>query len=153
MRILEEKTKHKNLDTRSFSERTPWVELLEIKDEDIFTISCKRIMKIVEVKKIVQLAIKHANNCEKPKTDIMLFGEASSTNSNASRHFHGFIVRTITQKEKEFIKQHFEEINKKANFGSGKLLFKWGLQTKDDYGIPNFYLERHSDYWFVPVFK
>lgn len=111
------------------------VKQIKIKEQDIFTVSGRVNLSLKRIKGIIKLAVKKANGMRVP-TNAYFFGDNSSKEKE-SRSWHVAVTRELTEKERYWIEKLFNDISQKANLGSKKYFFKWGVKNKDGY------LEKH----------
>lgn len=115
-----------------------------ITSENTFTISAANmLLRIRDIVPVIRLAIYRANERKRILTWAWFFGDGF--HHKRSRSFHVAISRTLNDEEKFFIEQCFLEVCDRANWGSTKIFFRWGVN------LGNGYLEKHDQRWLVKV--
>lgn len=108
--------------------------LYRITDENVFTVSAKRLVDAKECCGIIKLALRKCSvNCG--STEALFFGEKEwiANKPKKSTHYHIAFLRTMSETEKLAILEAFQHFATKAGMGNKDIIGKWGVMYSINY--------------------
>ena len=121
-----------------------------IREEDTFTLSATRHIRIKEIQSVCRLAIYKANNRQRVETYGWAYGDGHY--HKKSRSFHIAITRPLNDEERFLIENCFKETCERAGWGNPDIFFVWGVHLRNEKGEhSDRYLEKHTQKHLVKM--